>query len=209
MTQAALPIAIRYTVPTGMRTQHRRVRAHDRLRPRAQPEQLKQLLAGIDGHENRNPEPAASQDRPRARSCFRSSTSSSPTEIRMNPSPMPASWRCSCVRRPWVVVAGWVMVLLVSPRFAVMEMMRVESITRHAAPVRLRPRTTRCRRTRTVASWRARAADARPVPDNTHASLFGCFSSHCANSKSALAVRLHAQRKRFQALEEHPGVERA
>ena len=42
---------------------------------------------------------------------------------------MPAAWRCSSVRRPCEVVAGWVMMVLVSPRLVAMLSTRVLSIT--------------------------------------------------------------------------------
>ena len=45
--------------------------------------------------------------RPRARSALMSSTCSRPTATRIRPWPMPAACRCSSVRRPCEVVAGW------------------------------------------------------------------------------------------------------
>src|SRR5680860_789706 len=63
--------------------------------------------------------------KPRCKSALRSSTFSSPTAMRNRMGLMPANSRCSSVRRPCVVVAGCVMVLLVSPRLAVIESRRV------------------------------------------------------------------------------------
>src|SRR5512135_1073310 len=70
---------------------------------------------------------------PRARSFWISTTASSPTPMRIRPSLMPAAARASGEMRACVVVAGWVIVVLVSPRLAVMDSSLVLSITRHAA----------------------------------------------------------------------------
>jgi len=61
-----------------------------------------------------------------------SSTSSRPTATRTMPWTIPAAWRCTSVRRPCEVLAGWVMVVLVSPRLAVIEQIRVLSMTWNA-----------------------------------------------------------------------------
>ena len=53
---------------------------------------------------------------------------SSPTEILTKLSLMPATVLASGVSLPCVVVAGWVMVVFTSPRFAVMEIISVASI---------------------------------------------------------------------------------
>ncbi|MNV83231.1 hypothetical protein D3C71_1770180 [compost metagenome] len=45
---------------------------------------------------------------------------------------MPAASRSCGVRRPWEVVAGWAMVVLLSPRLVVMEITRVASMKRQA-----------------------------------------------------------------------------
>ena len=55
-------------------------------------------------------------------SSIRSSASSSPTESRSVPGPMPSSARASSVRFLCVVVAGWVIRLLASPRLLEMRM---------------------------------------------------------------------------------------
>ena len=82
--------------------------------------------------------------RPRARSALMSSTSSRPTATRIRPCVMPAAWRCSSVSRPCEVLAGWVIVVLVSPRLAVIEQTCGASITwkafARAASRRRRPR---------------------------------------------------------------------
>lgn len=57
---------------------------------------------------------------------------SSPTASRISPSLMPAAARASGVMRECVVVAGCVIVVRVSPRFAVIDTILVLSITRHA-----------------------------------------------------------------------------
>ena len=72
--------------------------------------------------------PLTGRDRPRSRSAWMSSTSSRPTATRTIPWTMPAAWRCASVSRPCEVLAGWVMVVLVSPRLAVIERISVESI---------------------------------------------------------------------------------
>jgi hypothetical protein len=73
------------------------------------------------------------RSRPRARSACKSAGLSSPTAIRNKPSPMPDAARASAEMRPWVVDAGWVMVVLVSPRLAVIDSRRQLSTTRQAA----------------------------------------------------------------------------
>ena len=70
---------------------------------------------------------------PRARSALISCGDSRPTAIRNNPPVIPAASRASWLIRPCVVVAGWVNVLLVSPRLAVIEINLALSMTRHAA----------------------------------------------------------------------------
>jgi len=50
---------------------------------------------------------------------------SRPTAIRTKPSTMPASFLACGVMRQCVVVAGWVMVVRVSPKLAVIEHRRV------------------------------------------------------------------------------------
>jgi UDP-2,3-diacylglucosamine hydrolase len=70
--------------------------------------------------------------RPRARSACRSAG----TPGRRPPQqafPMPEAARASALMRPWVVLAGWVMVLLVSPRLAVIDIRRVASTTFQAS----------------------------------------------------------------------------
>ena len=54
-----------------------------------------------------------------------SSTSSKPTDKRIRPSFTPASARSFALKRKWVVVAGWVMVVLASPKLLVIETARV------------------------------------------------------------------------------------
>ena len=58
-----------------------------------------------------------------------SATSSSPIATRIIPWVMPAAIRCSSLSRPCDVLAGWVIVVLVSPRLAVIEQTRVLSMT--------------------------------------------------------------------------------
>src|SRR3569832_2462637 len=70
---------------------------------------------------------------PRAKSALRATVSSRPTAIRTRLSLIPAAARASGDKRPCVGVLGWVIVLLVSPRLAVIAMSRVLSITFHAA----------------------------------------------------------------------------
>ena len=49
--------------------------------------------------------------------------------MRIRPWPTPAAWRCSSVKRPCEVLAGWVMVVFTSPKLAVMLHSNVLSIT--------------------------------------------------------------------------------
>src|SRR3569832_123171 len=70
---------------------------------------------------------------PRAKSALRSTVSSRPPAIRTRLSLITAAARASGDKRPCVVVLGWVIVLLVSPRLAVIAMSRVLSISFHAA----------------------------------------------------------------------------
>ncbi len=76
--------------------------------------------------------------KPRAKSAFKSSMCSKPTAKRIMPWVMPAARRWSSVKRPWVVLDGWVMVVLVSPRLAVIEHTCVLSITAKACAARHR-----------------------------------------------------------------------
>ena len=60
-----------------------------------------------------------------------------PPPARIMPWLMPAAWRCASLSRPCEVLAGWVMVVLVSPRLAVIEQTRVASITGRRWPAPL------------------------------------------------------------------------
>src|SRR6185369_6272767 len=70
--------------------------------------------------------------RPRARSASISATSSSPIATRIIPCVIPAAARCSSLSLPCDVLAGCVIVVLVSPRLAVIEHTCVESMTWNA-----------------------------------------------------------------------------
>ena len=99
---------------------------------------------------------------------------------------MPAAWRCASVRRPCEVLAGWVMVVLVSPRLAVMRadaraVDHVEGVARAPprAPSPRDDRTTPPRRPAATAGHRqrvlrmrrqARVVDARRPPAASRAS---------------------------------------
>ena len=134
-----------------------------------------------------------SESRPRASRSFRSSMSSRPTATRIRPWVMPAAWRCASVSRPCEVLAGWVMVVLVSPRLAVIEHTRVLSITwnalrRAARPAACWPLTMNdTTAPPQPACWRMASAccgcDASPGW-NTR-STCGCFSSHCASCSAS------------------------
>ena len=105
--------------------------------------------------------------------------------MRTSPSPMPAAARCSGVMRLWVVVAGWVMVVLVSPRLAVIDSSPrgVDQLPRRllaalqfegddaAAGLLLAPSPVRCC-----------GCDGRPGY-STRATC-GCASSHCASASA-------------------------
>ena len=129
------------------------------------------------------------------------------------PWPIPAAWRCSSVKRPCEVLAGWVMVVLVSPRLAVMLHTCVLSITWKA---RSRPEAASLARTSktaphrpdpTAGAWPARVADATPVQGSTHGPrrvrLQPGRQLQCPG-----ALCLHANGQGFHAFENHPRIER-
>src|SRR5258706_507630 len=72
-------------------------------------------------------------DSPRARSALMSLAASRPAATRSKPSPRPAASRTCADKRPCVVLAGCVIVVLASPRLAVMEINWVASTPFHAA----------------------------------------------------------------------------
>src|SRR5690554_3708716 len=82
------------------------------------------------------PEPSAQRPqtaaRPRAISSRKSSTFSSPTDMRSSPSAIPARSRSSAVMRECVVVHGCVIVVFTSPKLAVIDIKRVASMKDHA-----------------------------------------------------------------------------
>ena len=100
------------------------------------------------------------------------------------------------------------MVVFVSPRFAVIEITRVESTTRHAAS--RPPFTTNDTMPPPLRCWRIgqrvlRMAGQPGIVDALHARM---GLQPARELERAGAVRVHAQLERLQALEDHPGVER-
>ena len=141
--------------------------------------------------------------RPRSRSASMSSTSSRPTATRIIPWAMPAACRCSSLSRPCEVLAGCVIVVLVSPRLAVIDRMRVASMTwkaflrAAAAPLSRaatmnddhRPAATRLLRHRQRV---LRVRLETRVIDALHARL---RLEPAREHERALALRLHADRQ--------------
>ena len=125
------------------------------------------------------------------------------------PSEMPSSARASGFRRWWVVVAGCVIRLLASPRLLEMRisLQRVEEAERpglaafdlegheRAGARHLPPRE---RGLRVVGR-----------PQNSTRAMPFCAGHVVGDLRRRLALRAHAQRQRLQALQHHPGVERA
>ena len=110
---------------------------------------------------------------------------------------MPAAWRCASVSRECEVLAGWVMVVLVSPRLAVIEHTRVLSITWNAlrrarsGPPSCSPLTmndTTAPPQPACCAHRQRVLRVRcPARGGTRARSAAALRSHCA-SCSALAA---------------------
>ena len=96
-----------------------------------------------------------------ARSSIRSSTSSRPTDSRKRPGAMPSAARCSGFRRWWVVVSGWVMRLLASPRLFEMPMI----VERVGHPERRRLAAGDFEREHRAAAAPSAAGRARPADD--------------------------------------------
>ena len=139
----------------------------------------------------------------------RSATASRPTARRTRPSVMPAAARASGEMRPWVVVAGWVMVLFTSPRLAVIEMSRVASMRRQAAAPSALHLERKHRAARLLLALGERVLRMRfEARDSARARRAAASRASCAISSAAARLRAHAQLERLEALQDHPGVER-
>jgi hypothetical protein len=133
--------------------------------------------------------------------------------MRTSPSVMPALARASGVRRPCVVVAGWVMVVRVSPRLAVIDISRVASISLPCvAALFVRIRTfefdaQHCAGLRLLArgkfGLRMRSQSREVHPRHLRLTLqpFG-------QPLSGGTLRVHAHDQCLEPLQEHPGIER-
>ena len=134
--------------------------------------------------------------------------------MRIRPSRMPARSRASGLMRPCVVVAGWVIVVRVSPRFAVIDISRTRSITAQARAraaaraSRRRPRMRRPHRRSPAGARTGRPAGASAGPDSGHARPAADVRSHVASSSAAVLCARMPQRQSFEALQQDPGVER-
>ena len=139
---------------------------------------------------------------------FRSSTSSRPTARRIMPCVMPAARRWSSLKRPWDVLAGCVIVVLVSPRLAVIEQMRVASITANAA-ARPPPGDERDHGAALPGLLRhgqRMLRVARAGSDETLARPWADLKP-MRHGQCARTLRMHADRQRLHALQHHPGIE--
>ena len=107
-----------------------------------------------------------------------------PRQYGLSPSLMPAASRCSGVMRLCVVEAGWVIVVLVSPRLAVIDSIRVASISFQAAS--LPPLSSNATMPPPVFCCAIASAccgcDGKPGY-STRATC-GCASSHCASASA-------------------------
>ena len=146
-----------------------------------------------------------------------SSTSSRPTATRIMPCVMPAARRCSSVRRPCEVLAGCVIVVLVSPRLAVIEQILVLSMTwkaflrASAAPPRACPsHDERHHRAAAARLLRHRqlVLRMRLEPGVVHTLDLRLLLEPGRQRECALALRAHADRQRLEPLQHDPGVER-
>ena len=121
---------------------------------------------------------------------------------------MPAAVRASAVIRPCVVEAGWVIVLLVSPRFAVIEMSRVASTTRQAAASPPRTSNETIAPPALLLPSRERVLRMRAQPRIVDALDLRMPLEPARELERPRGLRLHAHLQRLEPLDEHPRVER-
>ena len=121
---------------------------------------------------------------------------------------MPSAARCSGFRRWCVVVSGWVMRLLASPRLLEMPMIESALAARNAAA--LPPATSKATQRAAAAHLAARELRLRMIgaAGIEHADDVRAAGEEIGDPLGRAHLRLDPDRQRLQRLQQRPGVER-